>query len=200
MAKILKNITISHEITPIGVAEPIIPTQVREDEGLIDSEASWQSGYSQGLTDGCAQERALLSEQINTVTQWLLSIPQAIKDHRTQLNSEIADIVLLIVSKFFVNQQQSKEASVHQITQVILQLNEKQQLKIALHPSDLALIQQGDIEIDLQDHERIEFIADERLRLGGCIITSEHGVFDAGIERQIEQLKQVLLKMKSQHE
>ena len=200
MAKILKNIPVSHEITPIGRSELSTPTKVHEDDNLFDNESAWQSGYSQGLMEGSAQERAMLSEQTNTLTQLLLSIPQAIKDHRMQLTSEIADIVLLIASKFFVHQQHTKDAIVHQVTQILLQLNEKQQLKIALHPKDLALIQQGDIELQVQDDEHIQLLADERLRLGGCIITSEHGVFDAGIERQIDQLKQVLLQMKSQHE
>ena len=103
----------------------------------------------------------------------------------------------MIVSKFFIHQQQNKDAITDQITQVMMQLNEKQQLEIALHPDDLAFVQ--DKALTFGDAQQVHLKADARLNLGGCIITSEHGVFNASIERQIDNLKQVLLEMKSTH-
>ena len=189
MANVFKNVMISEEIKYIGVP-PVDPTpEPIEAPPVVDA-----------LPDILTQERAILQEQSNTLNALLHSIPQAISDNRQQLSSEIADIVLLIASKFFINQQQNKEAISHQITQILTQLNEKQTLEIALHPHDLRLITEGDITIDLRSCKNLRFKADDQLRLGGCVITSEHGVFDAGIERQIDNLKHVLLKMKSKHE
>lgn len=215
MANIFRNIQISEEIVYIGVplSDPASPEEseplpsenggvppANETDRLAEDEITWQSGYSQGLFDGALQERAVLNEQINTLNSLLQSIPQAINNNRQQLSTDIADIVLLIVSKFFIHQQQNKEAITQQIDQVILQLNNKQNLEITLHPHDLALIQQNEIQVNLQDCKNVRLKADENLRLGGCIVNSEHGVFDAGIERQIDNLKQVLLRMKSKHE
>jgi len=196
MANIFRHVTISEEIAHIGTVAPV-STVIKKEDKIAEDQVIWQSGYTQGLSDGMSQERALLNEQTNTLTSLLQSIPQAINENRQQLSSDIADIVLLITGKLFIHQQQNKEAITHQITQVIMQLNEKQNLEIVLHPHDLAMIQEGEIKVDLRSCKNLRFKADDNLRLGGCIVNSEHGVFDAGIERQIDNLKQVLLQMRS---
>lgn len=207
MARILKNIVISDECIPLGLVQasvsersPLHAEPVKDEVNINDTEIVKQTRYAQGFSDGVAQERAMLSQHTSTLVRLIHSIPQSIIDNRQQLSSDIADMVLLIVSKFFIHQQQNREAIVHQINQVIMQLNEKQHLSVALHPHDLALLKQGEIKFDFKDHQQLQFTADDQLRLGGCIVTSEHGVFDAGIERQIDQLKDILLRMKSQHE
>ncbi len=156
--------------------------------------------YSLGLTDGIAQENARLHDQFNTLDALLHSIPEAISENRRLLSAEIADIVLLIAHKLFINQQQNKDSIRHQITQIIDELNNKQSIEIALHPHELALIQQDGINIDTQSCKNLTLIPDVSLRLGGCIVKSAHGMFDAGIERQIDNLKQVLLHMRGLHE
>ena len=188
MASIYKNIMISDEPTYIG-KQPI--------DTPLDIEIDVEPPLIGALPDGLAQERAQLQEKNNALSALLNRIPEAIKQNRQQLSTEIADIVLLIASKFFINQQQDKNAISDQITQILTQLNEKQNIEIALHPQDLALIQQGEINIDPRSCKNIRLKPDDNLRLGGCIIKSEHGVFNAGIERQIDHLKQVLLQMKA---
>lgn len=200
MANVFKTIKISEEVTYIGntviPTHPVIPPIPEKAEIPFDDDPINEDDNVNILSEALAQEHALLKKQTNTLNTLLHSIPQAISDNRQQLSSDIADIVLLIVSKFFIHQQQSKDAITHQITQIVTQLNEKQNLEISLHPHDLALIQQGDMTIDLLSCKNLRLKSDDQLRLGGCIITSEHGVFDASIERQIDNLKQVLLKMR----
>ena len=225
MANIFKNMMISEEIVYIGQDNPTTPVIPAGPGTVIPAQAGTHFNVSldanvrmgprlrgddricgddtrcgDDAVDSLAQERALLQEQTNALSALLQSIPKAISDNRQQLSSDIADIVLLIVSKFFINQQQNKDAITHQITQILMQLHDKQNLELSLHPHDLALIQQGEINIDLRSCKNIRLKADEHLRLGGCIVTSEHGVFDASIERQIDNLKHVLLQMKSKHE
>lgn len=203
MANIFRHAFISEEITYVGQVLPTLETHIHATEKEDDSrhreeedKALWQSGYTEGIANGASQERTLLKENNHTLNALLQSIPQAINENRQQLSSEIADIVLLIVNKFFIHQQQNKESIAHQINQIIGQINEKQTIELLLHPHDLELIKQGEIHLVLRAYKNIRLKADENLRLGGCIVNSEHGVFDAGIERQIDNLKQVLLKMK----
>ncbi len=209
MADVFKHVLISGEMAYL--AEPLrhpeyrdgspviqeVPHCVRDDAIIIrDNDKARDDGYSQGLTDGIDQEQARLHDQFSTLSALLHSIPEAISENRRILSAEIADIVLLIAHKLFINQQQNKESIAHQITQIIAELNNKQNIAIALHPRELALIQQGGIHIDTQACKNLTLLPDVSLRLGGCIVKSEHGVFDAGIERQIDNLKQVLLHMR----
>lgn len=165
--------------------------------GQQTPEEIYQSGYAQGVVDGQQQKQAELQEQLTSLQALLLSIPNAIQENRQQLSEEIADIVLVIVQKLFIHQQHDKNIVTQQIQHILSQLNNKQNLEIVLHPQDLALLKNGEIQLDIPLCKPLSFIPDETLRLGGCIIRSPHGVFDASIERQIDNLKQVLLEIRS---
>jgi flagellar assembly protein FliH len=157
---------------------------------------SYQIGFNQGYIEGLDHSNLTLKKQINLVQTLLENIPTAISQNRQQLSSEIADIVLIIIQQFFINQQTNIEAIAKQINQTLTQLNNKHNIELALHPKDLALLQQGLLHLELSQCKGLRIVADEHLRLGGCRIKSEHGLFDAGIERQIDNLKQALLDIK----
>lgn len=154
-------------------------------------------GYHQGYSEGVAYQKVELQTQITQVQELLNQIPIAIAASRQQLSTEIADIVLIIVQQFFINQQISKEAIAHQINQTLTQINDKQEIELLLNPRDMELLQQGLIHLDLKTCKGLRIVPNEQLRLGGCQIKSEHGLFDAGIERQIDNLKQLLLQIKT---
>ena len=213
MAQIYKSVIISEDVvhlnlnsiasvivSPETMTEAIELTTITEEE-LIQIKAlardeGYTSGHSQGLSDGIEQANALITEPMKTLNALLQNIPTAISENRRQLSTDIADIVLSITQQLFIHQQHNQDTIAQQISWAIEQLNDKQNIELSLHPHDVALLQQGKINIDLQHCKNLRVIPDESLRLGGCIIRSEHGVFDAGIERQIDNLKQVLLQMK----
>ena len=141
MANIFKHVLISDELAYIG----LIPVQTPPVEIAVPIEPDVEPPFIGPLPDGLAQDRALLRVQSIALNALLHSIPNAISEHRRHLSTDIADIVLAITSKLFVNQQQDKNSISRQISQMIEQLNEKQNLEISLHPADLACIQQGEI-------------------------------------------------------
>ena len=191
MAEVLKSAFIGDDIVHIGTAQPI-PVEAPAVIDQHDIDDAYNNGYQQGQ----AEARAQMKEQKDALSALLQNIPAAVESNRLHLSTEIADIVLLITQRFFIHQQHNKDAITNQITQTLNQLNQKQNIELALHPHDIALLQQGELNIDFKPYKNIRITPDETLRLGGCIIRSEHGVFDAGIERQIDSLKQVLLKHK----
>lgn len=192
MADILKDMLFSNDSVFIG-NHPINTTELQAIES-VSLEETYQSGYAQGLADGYQQTQTELREQLTSLNALLKTIPTAIHENREQLSSEIADIVLVIAQQLFIHRQHDKNAIIQQI---IHQLNDKQNLEIVLPPKDIALLKSGDVQLDVRSCKNLRFIPDEQLRLGGCIIRSHHGVFDASIERQIDSLKQVLLQIKT---
>lgn len=192
MANIFRNVIISNETVSLKTTSDIELVLQPVSIDPQDVEQARSESYAQGFSEGVIQERNRLIEKEKSLDSLLQSIPTAINKNRLLLTTEIADIVLLITQQLFINQQQNKETLVHQITHIMTQLNEKHTIEIALHPNDLALLQ----DVDLRQYKNMRILADESLRLGGCIVRSEHGVFDAGIERQIDNLKRVLLQMK----
>lgn len=201
MAEILKNVRLGEDIQYLGSVpydeEPNLPLTEQETPGEESLRERYQNAYTEGFDAGQAQARLDMAAQCQTLDTLLETIPDAICNNRHQLSGEIADIVLTMMQAFFVNQQQNKDSIAQRVTQTITLLNNKHNLELFLHPDDLALLKQGELNIDLSACQGLRVIADEKLRLGGCVIKSEHGLFDAGIERQIDNLKQVLLQLKN---
>ena len=193
MATIHKNVIISTETialkSNLAIDAPTQPDVIAEP----DTTAISEQAYAQGFSDGVATEKSRIVKKETNLDTLLHSIPKAINDNRLLLTTEIADIVLMVAQQLFINQQQNKDSIVHQVTNIIAQLNDKHNIEVALHPDDMT---RNDFNIDAKHYKNLRFVADETLRLGGCIVRSEHGVFDAGIERQIDNLKHVLLQMK----
>lgn len=215
MAEIFKSVIISEDVVSLKPSLASVDLKFPVENTLIElekikeldkeelerikdlaREEGYKSGFNQGLSDGLAQANMQVTEQVNALNGLLQSIHSAISENRLQLSTEIADIVFGIAQQFFIQQQQNKESIAHQIAQILTQLNDKQNIELSLHPHDLALLQQGQVTIDMGQCKNLRITPDTGLRLGGCIIKSEHGVFDASIERQIDNLKQVLLQIK----
>lgn len=204
MTKLYKQVICSDEVMHLGTLKP----EIKEPENSLKEreeakEAGYKLGFTQGMNEGLQQAKERVAkenaEHGQQLSQLLKAIPLAVSENRLALKSEIADIVLAITQQLFVHQQQNKEALSQQITAALNQINDKQNLTLVLNSQDLALLQQGELKIDLSQCKDIGLQADENLQLGGCLIRSEHGFFDASIERQIDRLKQVLLQIRGQN-
>lgn len=195
MAKLFKSVLRCEELIYLNApTEPlVIAPETTRDEA---PEALLQAKFAQGLSEGIKQAELEMAEERRHLSDLLKAIPIAISENLLQQADEIAHVVMHIAHQLFINQQHSKEAIAQQVNDTLAQLNNKNNIELALHPQDLALLQQGLLKIDLNDCTNLRVLSDEGLRLGGCRIKSEHGVFDASIERQIDNLKEALLKLK----
>lgn len=191
MAEIYKAIHVHEEIDCMPM-RPIRAAEHTRDEG-------YEAGYADGFSKGVLQEQASLLGKTTTLNGLISNIPAAINENRLQLSTDIANIVLTITAQLFSHQQQDKTAIARQVTQIIEQLNEAQHINIALHPQDWAILQETGFTETIKQYTQLQFTPDAQLLLGGCVVSSEHGLFDASIERQIDNLKQVLLQMKCGH-
>ncbi len=208
MAKILKNVVISPEVMHItnSVPTPDVNYEV-EPEPLLDlvwnqeevdvlKDEAFQEGYRLGKKEGKAiveQQMLQLKQQIETT---LAAIPQAIEQNRLALNQEIADIVLHIIQQFFVEKESNPQSLAQQINQLLKQLNSKQSIELYLHPNEIELLQNGLIKLHTQHLNGLKIKANDSLVLGGYVIKTEHGIFDASIEKQIERLKELLIQLR----
>jgi flagellar assembly protein FliH len=204
MAKLYKNAVISPEELflnqPVVVEATVVPEEIMTpvDESVLENaqQESYDQGYAAGVIEGrtvVAQEFSQLKEQLAAA---LASIPQAIAQNRLDLSSEVADIVLLITQQFFIERQKDPKALTQQINQVLSQLNNKQTVELCLHPQEITALQNGMIQLDAAHLNGLKIKGDESLTLGGYVIKTEHGIFDASIEKQIDKLKEVLMQLK----
>ncbi|MFI4962450.1 MAG: FliH/SctL family protein [Legionellales bacterium] len=202
MAKLIKQSALQSPLvsfkTGLPQDEPNIQTApfATESEIQILKESAYQQGYLSGQNDTKAlldQEMAVTQQQLEALIH---SIPKAISQNRLDLRSEITDIVLLIIQQFFIEQQGDTKALEQQINHILSQINSKETLSLCLHPQDAQALHQGAIHLKIGHLKEINITRDSSLVLGGCLIKTEHGLFDASIEKQIDRLKEVLLQMR----
>ncbi|MFI4918184.1 MAG: FliH/SctL family protein [Legionellales bacterium] len=202
MAKLFKKAEISTEVVYLNDSQAIQPVLLPEQPALdlieveIKTEAAYQKGYLLGKDEANAmfqQQMALLKQQLEAL---IASIPPAIAANKQQLNTEIADTILLVCQQFFIEKQQNGKALEQQIHHILSQISNQQTLELCLHPQDLTALKQGAIQINAAHLSGLKIKSDESLRLGGCLIKTEHGLFDASIEKQIDRLKEVLLQIR----
>jgi flagellar assembly protein FliH len=183
MAKLLKTITISDHHHPLHTPKAPSPS---EDINKAHLENAFTQGFEQGLQKGnetAQQEWTTTLQSLHTLLQ---SIPGALETARLAMTEDIANIVLHIIERLFIHQQQDPNILTQQIQHILKQINQQQTIEIKLHPNDIA-----NFNLNYST-----LTPDPSLRLGGCIIKTEQGMFNACIERQIDQLKTVLLEIK----
>ena len=152
MASIVKSAWISEDIIYIK------PPQESERSSAVSEEQlaiAKDTGYAEGYSDGLAKANEQVAEKSHALQTLLSSLPEAIADNRLELSTEIADVVLLITKQLFINQQLNQEAISQQIAHILSSLNEQQTIELFLHPNDLALLQQGQISIDLKNTQNL---------------------------------------------
>jgi flagellar assembly protein FliH len=207
MAKIIKQALISPETITLGttLAEPsyehnerdiLNTTQLNETYLEELREQAFQQGFESGIKEGQNRTEQQIEGLKHELENLLLSIPQAITQCRMELSNEIADVALLISQEYFTEQQRNPEALQAQINQILNQINNEQNIELCLHPEDIKLVQKANIQLETAHLNHLKIKADDGLTLGGCLIKTEHGIFDASIETRIERLKDYLIQMK----
>lgn len=208
MAKIIKEALISSETITIGTLMPVsnttdnqLLTTKNTQLNALSLEDSRTQAYQQGFEAGIQEGQTRIEQQIerskHDLEKLLLSVPQAIAQCRMELNREIADIVLIISQEYFVEQQRTPEALQAQINQILNQINNEQRIELCLHPEEIKLVQKANIQLNANHLNSLKIKADDSLVLGGCIIKTEHGIFDTSIETRIERLKEYLIEIRS---
>ena len=182
MAKIYQNAQISDDnALPIATAHSL-------EAELALIEKAHQEGYAQGLIDA---EKAQLA-QIKTLESLIQNIPTAIQAHRLSMQSEIADIVLTLTQELFLLKPMDINTLKKQIESLLTNLSEHERLTLLLHPSDFAAFS----TLQFTTHPNLKLTIDETLTLGGFKLKTEHGMFEASIERQIDKLKERIYHLK----
>jgi flagellar assembly protein FliH len=204
MAKILKNPLISSDVVTLGKPESIIAASLEEPAPPLIAETKLEearsAAYQEGYLSGKEAGEQLVQEEIRSLKQQLettlMAIPKAIAQNRLDLYPEIADIILLITQHYFIEKSSDQSALEHQINHILSQLNEQHSVELHLHPQDVSILQKGMIQLESMHLNGLKIISDNTLALGGCVVKTNHGSFDASIEKQIDKLKSFLLQLK----
>ncbi len=156
----------------------------------IEQEA-YQKGYKEGL-DFARAETARLLEMIKLIAE------QALAEKWRVINSvekNIIDLSLEIAEKIVSDQiTVDHNVVVHVARKALMIAAERERIEIRVHPDDLEAIKSHKEELmsTMDGIEKIEVIADRRIKRGGCVLETSAGNVDAKIQSQLYQVEQTL--------
>lgn len=200
MARIIHDLLITdgspkEALCPLKAVQP----SLSENELQAQLKERFNEGLQQGLREGRElqeqETKAQLEQQRQELQQIIQQIPEELIKARNQLKEESATLTLTIVEQLLIQRQLDKGWIFEQVNLLLNELNKNQQVELFMHPKDLARLQQGDFLLQTKGIKGITIAADEQLRLGGCRLKTNQGYFDLNIEKQIDRLKKLLLKI-----
>lgn len=150
-----------------------------------------EEGYRDGLARAVSQA-AEASEAIISLTQ------EAVEQKWAFINGaeeNIVDLALDIAEKLVAERVELNPKIVTNIAKkALLMAVEREHIVIRVNAEDLEAMKAAkeDLMCAMDGIQKIELIADRRIKRGGCVIETSSGNIDAGIESQLNEVKQSL--------
>lgn len=144
--------------------------------------SEYAQGYEDGKRAGEAEAASLLSETVVKVDRYLAGL-------ESEVVGLAVDIVRRVLGDFDVGELVARAAR-----QAIADVRRAKHLKITVHP-DAAAAVRAELDGALTGEARgftIELNTDASLAVGGCILSTDAAVIDAGIDTQLDAIASVL--------
>lgn len=110
---------------------------------------------------------------------------------RDNMEAELVDVILDVFNKVFhIQFDNKKHILMHLINDAILNIEGERKFRIKVADSNVLFLEnhREDIMERVGHGIELEFIADSALDGNGCLIETDSGVFDCGLDTQLENL------------
>jgi flagellar assembly protein FliH len=184
-------------------AQPQSPTRVVAEELEALRRHATESGREQGREQGLQQGRAAGEREGLHQIQLLRAVVEELRAAQLRalggLAQSATDIVLVAVGKILGDAFVSREAALAAVQEAVRRCQERSHLRVCVAPGDFEVLSARHDELLEQTRAgELEFVADERVALGGCIVESATGSLDARLEVQLQRLHEAVLNTRAQ--
>jgi flagellar assembly protein FliH len=165
----------------------------------------YQEGFSQGTSDGYESgekqgEETGLGRYTETVSRLQTLLESVQKEKEAYFNDREAlmvELALKVAAKVIAREVQTRPDHVSNLLRhAIRKLADKSRLVVTVHPEDLERITQARADglLSLPGVKQVEFLADEKMVVGGVRVASGNLTLDAALDSQLAELARVLLE------
>lgn len=169
-----------------AAAQQVRLDQARQAEAELREQA-YREAYALG-SEAARQEYAQSQQHLATLlTQFELRMAQAYAD----IEDSAVEIVFEALGMVLGAALQSREGVLAQVRQVLARIRNRDMLTVRLHPHDLALIDNG-AAFGPAPAGAIQWLADESLSMGGCVLIGAEGELDARLDTQLAAFRRSL--------
>lgn len=156
-------------------------------------DSSYNKGYEDGIQQGRREQKAVSEVEMQMLKQHfqnvMSTIPNQMKKAYQDMEDMAAALCLNIAKKVIHKEIENKEHIITLIRTSIQNISDKTTLTIRMNPSDLQMLREEGLEIELaKDVTTLNIVEDMEIDRGGCVIEHNLGQVNAKIEDQIATL------------
>lgn len=174
-------------------AESIV-SGANKDAGGIREEAR-NTGFEEGYQEGKAKADAELTELRSRMEEEQRHLEEDYRQKVQELEPYLVDVVSDIFEKVFhVQFDDKKEILIYLIEKVILNTEGTKEFQVRVSPGDFEFVEghSGEIARQVGTSVHVEIMADATLQERQCMIETDSGVFECGVDIQLENLLKTL--------
>lgn len=157
-----------------------------------------QAGLEAGREAGVQECRAQLDEILATVRGVLEEAHRVAADAARRHEEEIVQTALMIAARLARQPDVLGPETVRRLLEEVLPRTAGiHEVTIRLHPADLQAIKamSADLTTHLEGGARVQWVGDERITRGGCLIETERGQLDARVETRLARIAEQLAEV-----
>jgi flagellar assembly protein FliH len=161
-------------------------------------EQTLDNARERGQVEGRVAVEAQSAQLLSSLREVIDSARNAREQYVEEIADEAVEIVFTAVVRILGQAFEHREAVVAAVQQAIRSSKERRRLVVRVAPRDFALINnyRGALFEGASTSE-LEVLADEQVKLGGCVLEGASGDLDARLETQLERLRETLLRSRA---
>jgi flagellar assembly protein FliH len=158
-------------------------------------EVGEQEGRQRAAEEVAARFKQELADKFAAVEALIREIGAAREQLVTSSERELVALVVAIASRVLGREVEQSSISPELIAEAVRQTMARKHIVVRLNPADREALTEGDqpLETLFEGTGAVEFVDDPSVSRCGCVVESNMGVVDAQLDKQLEQLRQVLL-------
>ena len=168
--------------------------QMTDKTHTLEKEA-YEKGFAQGEQAGRELGAQRFDSVITSFTGALEDLRQLQKAWYQESEPQLVELVLAI-SRTVIQKEVDTDKSIvlNVIRSALLAVNDREEITMKLHPSDLEFARQHKKELieGIEGVEKLTFEGDEGVSRGGAVIESSQGIVDCGIEKHVMEVEKAL--------
>lgn len=156
-----------------------------------EKEAGWQQGYNEGYQNGSNQAQEELDAEKQRLTKEENRRQEEYRQRLNQMEKELVDVISEVVSHVTsASLTEKRDIILHLIENALEQSESSRQFLIHVSKEDYPTVsdQKERLLSQVPQSTELDIIRDATLMEGQCMIETDGGVFDCGLDTQLSSL------------
>lgn len=150
-----------------------------------------EKGLQEGRDSGKKESSVEVSFLIDTLKDCVKKLTDARNEYYSKAEKEMVDLVLLIASEILVKEVKTDPGIIQEvIRKAVGELHSKQSVTIRMNKADMemAVSMRESFLKEMDNLESVDFVEDNSVTPGGCIMKTNVGMIDATVEGRLADI------------